>query len=153
MKSLGYNYRITDFQCALGLSQLKKLDKFVKRRKEIALIYDKAFSNFPRVKIPKVAPKMGHAYHIYPLRIDFKKTIFSKEVLFKKLKKIGINLQVHYIPIHLQPYYRKNFNFKYGDFPVAEKFYYEEVSLPIYYGLKNSQIKFIISNIKKIIQI
>lgn len=153
MKSLGYNYRITDFQCALGFSQLKKLDKFVKRRKEIAFIYNKAFSNFPRVKIPKVSDKMGHAYHIYPLRIDFSKIKFSKEIFFKKLKKIGINLQVHYIPIHLQPYYKKKFNFKYGDFPVAEKFYDEEVSLPIFYGLQNSQIKFIISNIKKLIQV
>ena len=77
MKSLGYNYRITDFQCALGFSQLKKLDKFVKRRKEIALIYNKAFSNLPRVKIPKVSDKMGHAYHIYPLRIDFRKSVIS----------------------------------------------------------------------------
>ena len=152
MRSLGYNYRITDFQCALGLSQLKKLNKFVKRRKEIALIYDKAFSNFPNVKIPKVAAKMGHAYHIYPLRINFKKIGISKEIFFKRLKKSGINLQVHYIPIHLQPYYKKKFNFKHGDFPVAEKFYDEEVSLPIFYGLKNSQIKFIISKIKKLIK-
>lgn len=153
MRTLGYNYRITDFQCALGISQLKKLDKFVRRRKEIASIYNKAFLNLPYIKIPKETLNTRHAYHIYPLRINFKKLKFSKEKFFKKLKKFGINLQVHYIPIHLQPYYRKKFNYKLGDFPVAEKFYNQEVSLPIYYGLQNSQIKFIISKIKNLIKV
>ena len=152
MRSLGYNYRITDFQCALGSSQLKKLDKFVRRRKEIASTYDKAFSHSPYLKIPKVTDNSGHAYHIYPLRIDFKQLKFSKEKFFRKLKNFGINLQVHYIPIHLQPYYRKKFNYKLGDFPEAEKFYDQEVSLPIYYGLQNSKIKFIISKINKLIK-
>ncbi len=153
MKKLGFNYRITDFQCALGINQLKKLDQFVIRRKEIAKIYNKAFSNIPGVKVPSVSPNFGHAYHIYPLRINFKKFKIVKENFFKKLKKLGINLQVHYIPIHLQPYYKKKFKYKYGDYPVAENFYNQEVSIPIYYGLKNQQIKFVISTIKKVLDI
>ena len=149
MQDLGYNYRITDIQCSLGISQIKKLDKFVKRRKEIAGIYNKAFINNEIFSIPKVNKFVEHSYHIYPLLISFEKLKISKKVFFKKMIKKNIYLQVHYIPIHLQPFYKKSFNYKIGDFPVAEKFYKKEVSLPIYYSLRNSQIYKVIKLIKK----
>jgi len=147
MKELGYNYRITDFQCALGLSQLKKLNKFIKKRKEIAQIYNSSFYENDFLKIPKVTIGYGHAYHLYPLQINFR-NLDQKKKLFKEFKKKKINLQVHYIPIHLQPYYKKKYGFKRGDYPITEKFYNKEVSLPIYYSLKKKEIykitKFII---------
>ena len=140
MCEVGYNYRITDFQCALGSNQLKKLDRFVNRRREIARFYDKAFSSVDFTKIPESKSSVDHAYHLYPLQIDFAKTNVFKLELFKQMKEFDINLQVHYIPVHLQPFYQRNYGFKSGDFPVSEKFYNQELSLPIYPDLSNDQI-------------
>ena len=149
MQELGYNYRITDIQCALGISQLKKKDKFVKRRKEIAKIYDQFFSEYIIFSIPTIRENSSHAYHLYPLQIDFNEIKISKKKLFNIMKSKNINLQVHYVPVHLHPYYRKMYNFKVGDFPIAEKFYKNEVSLPIYFSLKDRQVYNIINLIKK----
>ena len=140
MHDLGFNYRITDFQCALGFSQLKKLNKFLKRRREIAEIYNSKFKNKSFITVPKINKNCKHAFHLYPLRINFDQLGISKKKLFKMLNKKKINLQVHYIPIHLQPFYKKKFGFKDGDFPVAEKFYKDEVSLPMYFSLQNKQV-------------
>ena len=149
MQKLGYNYRLSDLQCALGTSQFKKINKFIKKRRKIADIYNKSFANDSRFKIPKVEKNYTHSYHLYPLQIKFNNLKINKKTLFKKMIKKKINLQVHYIPLHLQPYYKKNFNFKAGDFPNAEKFYKQEVSLPIYYSLKKKEINKVIKNIKK----
>ena len=100
---------------------------------------------------PQIQKKSQHAFHLYPLLIDFKKSRVSKKFLFEEMKNNNINLQVHYIPIHLQPYYRKNYGFKNGDFPVAEKFYEKEITLPIYFSLKEHQIYKTIKLIKKLI--
>ena len=147
MHELGYNYRITDIQSALGISQLKKINKFIKKRKEIAKIYNKHFSQDNFYKIPKVEKSNSHAYHLYPLQINFKSNE-QKKKLFKKLYDSKIKLQVHYIPIHLQPYYKKRYGFKKGDFPVAEDFYKREISLPIYYSLDVKSIYKVIKIIK-----
>ena len=149
MKDLGFNYRISDIQCTLGITQLKKINKFLKRRNEVAKMYNKAFSNDMRFKIPDMKKNYTHAYHLYPLQINFDILKISKKILFKKMREKKINLQVHYIPTHIQPYYKKNFNFKIGDFPVAEKFYNREVSLPIYFSLKDKEIKTVIKYLKK----
>ncbi|MDC0449603.1 UDP-4-amino-4,6-dideoxy-N-acetyl-beta-L-altrosamine transaminase [Pelagibacteraceae bacterium] len=153
MKYLGFNYRITDFQCALGSSQLKKLEKFVHRRKNIASNYDKAFENIKGINIPKIKKNNSSAYHLYPLLINFRKFGVSKRDFFLKLRNKKINLQVHYIPIHLQPYYKNKLNLKKGDFPVAENFYEKEVSLPVYYNLKNTEQNKVIFEIKKILKV
>ena len=149
MKDLGFNYRISDIQCTLGITQLKKINKFLKRRNEVAKMYNKAFSNDMRFKIPDMKKNYTHAYHLYPLQINFDILKISKNILFKKMREKKINLQVHYIPTHIQPYYKKNFNFKIGDFPIAEKFYNREVSLPIYFSLKDKEIKTVIKYLKK----
>jgi UDP-4-amino-4,6-dideoxy-N-acetyl-beta-L-altrosamine transaminase len=148
MHELGFNYRISDIQCSLGISQLRKISKFVRRRQKIAKIYDKAFINDDRFIVPKIENKYKHSYHLYPLQINFDKLKISKKTFFKKMKKKNINLQVHYIPIHLQPYYRKKYGLKKGRFPIAEQFYKREVSLPIYFSLKEKEIFKVIRNIK-----
>ena len=149
MQHLGFNYRLSDIQCALGISQLKKISKFIKKRNQIAKIYDDAFSNDRRFIIHKPEKNYYHSYHLYPLQIKFNLLKISKKDLFKKMYNNNIKLQVHYIPIHLQPYYKKKFKFKNRDFPVAEKFYKNEVSLPIYYSLKKNEVYKIIKYIKK----
>ena len=149
MHQLGYNYRITDFQSALGISQLNKLYEFVTKRREIAKHYDNVFSNEEKFIIPEVNDNVEHAYHLYPLQIKFEELEISRNEYFEKLKERNILLQVHYIPIHLQPFYRKNFGFKEGDFPVAEKFYQREVSIPIYPLLEDKDLEYIAENLKE----
>jgi len=149
MKELGFNYRISDIQCALGISQLNKLNKFIKKRNYIAKIYNSFFNDTDLFTTPQVQENSIHAFHLYPLLINFKKSKISKEILFKKLRKKGILPQVHYIPIHLQPFYKKKYDFRKGDYPEAEKFYDQEISLPIFYSLKYNDVKFISETILK----
>ena len=149
MNDLGFNYRLPDLNCALGISQLKKLDTFVKQRRKIAKIYDEEFSNFKYLKTPYKNINSYHAYHLYPLRINFKKLQVNKKIFFINLLKSGIKLQVHYIPIFLQPYYKKNFRFNIKDFPNSMNHYNEEVSLPIYPNLNLKEIKKVVKTIKK----
>jgi UDP-4-amino-4,6-dideoxy-N-acetyl-beta-L-altrosamine transaminase len=149
MQMLGFNYRITDFQCALGISQLKKLDKFLSKRREIAEYYDKAFRGFETLITPAVAKNVKHAYHLYPLQIEFDKLKISKIDLFKKLSSAGINCQVHYIPVHLQPFYKNNYGFRKGDYPVAEKFYEREITIPLHPLLNKKDLYYIVKEITK----
>lgn len=135
MHEMGYNYRLTDFQCALGSSQLKKLDRFVEKRLKIAKKYDESFSGSDILTIPETHNSVDHAYHLYPLQIDFERLKVTKPQLFEEMKQAKINLQVHYIPVHLQPYYQRSYGFKSGDYPIAEEFYKKEISLPIYQDL------------------
>jgi dTDP-4-amino-4,6-dideoxygalactose transaminase len=144
------NFRITDFQCALGISQLKQLNNFVLARRKIASIYLKELKDDERFILPKEKFNCYHSYHIFPLQINFNKIKINKKELFKKFKKKGINLQVHYIPIHLQPFYRKNFGYKVNQFPNTEKFYRNEISLPISPELKRSDLYKVINEILSI---
>ncbi len=147
MHEIGYNYRIADFQCALGSNQLKKLNLFVEKRRKIAKKYDELFSDFDKLKTPEIHNSVHHSYHLYPLLIDFDKSLYNKKQFFKKMKEKGINFQVHYIPVHLQPFYQNNYGFKSGDFPVSESFYRKEVSLPIYPDLSIDNASLVVNNI------
>jgi len=151
MPEPGFNYRMTDIQAALGISQFKRLDKFVNRRREIVNFYKDAFDNDERFSFLQEMDDSKAAFHLFPLLIDFSKVKIIKKELFEKLKESGLNLQVHYIPVHLQPFY-SNFGFKKGDFPKAEKFYQNEVSLPLYYGLNQKDLNYIVDVIKKVVK-
>jgi UDP-4-amino-4,6-dideoxy-N-acetyl-beta-L-altrosamine transaminase len=150
MHEVGYNYRITDFQCALGISQLKKLDSFVNKRNDIAEFYNKAFDRDMRFIIPKVMNNTKHAFHLYPLQIKFEELKISKKEFFNKMREQNIFLQVHYIPIHLQPYYKKSFGFKKGEYPIAETFYLKEVSIPMYTSLNHEDLNYIVMTLQKL---
>ena len=128
---LGWNYRITDIQCALGSSQVEKLSTIVNERREIAARYDQLLADLP-VTCPWQHPDVNSAWHLYVIRID--QPGRSRREVFEKLRAAGVGVQVHYIPVHLQPYYRR-LGFKPGDYPVAESYYESAISLPIFPGL------------------
>lgn len=147
MHEVGFNYRITDFQGALGLSQLKKLDTYLEKRRRIASFYDKFFANDSRFIFPHVSEDAKHAYHLYPLQILFDEIKVDKKKFYYKLKEKNIVFQVHYVPVHLQPFYRENFGFKQGDFPIAEQFYLNELSIPMYPALETDDLEYITKTI------
>jgi UDP-4-amino-4,6-dideoxy-N-acetyl-beta-L-altrosamine transaminase len=143
---LGLNYRMNDVQAALGLSQLKKLNMFLKKRREIAKLYIKKFKKLP-VNFQLENLKLKSSYHLFVIEIQKGKKL--KKKIFDILRRNNILVNVHYIPIHLQPYYMKNFGFKKGQFKLAENYYDRAISLPIYYSLSNSRVQSIINLIKK----
>lgn len=153
IENLGYNYRITDFQCALGINQLKKLDKFIKRRKEIVAKYNKAFKSVKEIITPIERNYVKSAWHIYPIQLKLKRLKVSRRKIFEELRKQGIGVQVHYIPLHLQPFYRKNFNYKKGDFLVAEKYYKRAITLPLFPNMTDQKVEHVTKTVKKTIEI
>ena len=149
MKIFGYNYRITDFQCALGVSQLKKINRYNFERKKIASFYKKSFKNVDQIKTQIIPKEFDSCYHLFPLKINFKKLKINKNNFFKKLLKKGIKLQVHYVPIYRHSYYKKKFNLKPSNFPNTENFYNQVVSIPIYFNLKKKYQFRIVNCLKK----
>tara|TARA_B100000029_G_scaffold476947_1_gene521544 strand:- start:38561 stop:39730 length:1170 start_codon:yes stop_codon:yes gene_type:complete len=143
--NLGFNYRLTDIQSSLGISQLNQIDKFVNKRKKIAKNYDKLIQKYPQFStIQKSDKEIDNSYHLYPLLFDFKKYNVSKKNFFLYMKKKGITLQVHYIPLQFHNLIKKNtVNIK-DKFMISEKFYQRSFSIPIYPDLKYSQQKLIL---------
>jgi UDP-4-amino-4,6-dideoxy-N-acetyl-beta-L-altrosamine transaminase len=139
MQELGFNYRLTDFQAALGLSQLNRADAGLERRKEIAKRYAEAFQKMPFIK-GQSGVVDGHAYHLYILEVD------NRLELYNQLRVNNIFAQIHYIPVHLMPYYRQ-FGWTEGNMPLAEEYYTNCISLPIYPTLTNLEQDFVIKNI------
>ncbi len=145
MQELGYNYRITDIQCALGISQFNKLESFIRRRNEIAARYERVLGEVDWIDTPPRASRScRHAYHLYPIKV---KGDVDRKELFNYLRSSSIGVQVHYIPVHLQPYYRHHFGYQLGDFPRAEAFYAGEISLPMYASLTNADQDYVISTL------
>ncbi|WP_457642748.1 UDP-4-amino-4,6-dideoxy-N-acetyl-beta-L-altrosamine transaminase [Persephonella sp.] len=148
MQYLGYNYRMTDFQAALGISQLSKLEKFIKRRREIANRYAELFKDNDFFDLPVEKDYAFHSYHLYPVKLkDF--YVNKKKEIFRKLREEGIGVQVHYIPIYRHPYYRK-IGYENISCPIAEKYYEREISLPIYYSLSDDELLFVVEKINKV---
>ena len=139
MQELGYNYRLTDFQSALGLSQLAKADQGIQKRNEIAQTYNDVFTGKPFIKGQSGVIK-GHAYHLYIIEVD------NRDALYVYLRENNIFSQIHYIPVHLMPYYRQ-FGWKETDMPEAEKYYARCLSLPMYPSLKKEEQQFVIDKI------
>ncbi len=151
MDVLGFNYRITDLQAALGKSQLKRINLFTKKRNQIANIYNKNFKNLKNLKIPFKSKKVLHAYHLYTILVDFKKINLSKNKFMKFLFECGIGSQVLYIPVFLQPYYKRKYNYRPNKFPVSMKYYEQALSIPIFYSLKKTEQNLVIKKIKELL--
>lgn len=132
MNDLGYNYRLTDFQCALGTSQLRKLPAWSARRRAVAARYDEAFAALPAVAPLAVREGVEHAYHLYVIRLDTENAGLDRARVFAELREAGIGVNVHYIPVHLHPFYRERFGTRAGLCPAAEAAYERILSLPIF---------------------
>ena len=142
MKYLSDNYRMSDIHASLGVSQIKKIEKFLKKRRLIAKFYNKIFDKDERFKIPNIKKNFTHSYHLYPLLLNMKKIKMSKKQIFEKFFKNKIKLQVHYIPIIYQPYYKKIKKYK-SELQNTKEFYDRQISLPIYYDLSLDKLKYI----------
>jgi perosamine synthetase len=150
MVSLGFNYRLTDIACALGLSQLKKLEANLLRRREIAARYGAAFRNLAGVLPPAVRADVNPAWHLYPIRLNLEKLTADRAQVFRALRAENIGVNVHYIPVHRHPYYRDRFGYRGGEYPVAEDAYERLISLPMFQGMSNEDVEDVIRAVGKV---
>jgi UDP-4-amino-4,6-dideoxy-N-acetyl-beta-L-altrosamine transaminase len=146
---LGFNYRITDLQAALGLSQLSKLDAFIERRRELAARYDRLLAHLP-LALPGAQPEAESAWHLYVVRLQTDRIRLSHREVFEGLRAAGVGVNLHYIPVHLQPYYR-DLGFAEGDFPQAERYYAEAISLPLFPLLSDEQQDHVVEQLRRLI--
>jgi perosamine synthetase len=147
MRDLGFNYRLTDFQCALGKSQLGRLPGWVRRRQELARVYDAAFARESGIRPLATAPGVEHARHLYVVRVDA-----DRAGVFKDLRADGIGVNVHYIPVHLHPYYRRQFGTGPGLCPVAESAYERILSLPMFPQMTDADAEGVIRSLRKAVE-
>jgi perosamine synthetase len=152
MVTLGYNYRITDFQCALGLSQLGKLPGFVQRRQQLAALYDAALAALDWITLLATRPDRIHAYHLYAVQFDLAALGLDRAVLYAALRAENIGVNVHYLPVHLHPYYRKRFGTKPGLCPVAEAAYDRLLTLPLFPGMTDEDSADVIMALRKVVR-
>ena len=146
---LGFNYRMTELQAALGISQMNRLGQFIQERRSLAKEYDSLLSSLP-IQLPYQQRNSVSAYPLYPIWIDQKSLGMSRKLVFENLRAQNIGVNVHYIPVHLQPYYQK-IGFKTGQFPEAQKYYSGAISIPLYVGL-GSNISHVVDAITSSIQ-
>ncbi|MDZ5606282.1 UDP-4-amino-4,6-dideoxy-N-acetyl-beta-L-altrosamine transaminase [Bacillus pseudomycoides] len=150
MQFLGYNYRMTDIQAALGLSQLQKLDDFIAKRKQYVRIYQEEFKKFPELILPKQLNDVDSSWHLYVIRLNLSSLKVSRKDIFRALQKENIGVNVHYIPVHTQPLY-KQMGYMAGICPYAERLYEEFITLPLYSGMTEEDVKDVITAVKKVV--
>lgn len=143
MQELGFNHRLNDMQAALGASQLTRLDVFMARRRAIAAHYLQALADVPGLTLPTVRPGVESGWHLFVVRV----AAAVRRAFFERLRDLGLGVQVHYIPVHLQPYYRR-FGLAPGDFPIAEAFYAGAVSLPIFPRMSDAEVESVVDRVR-----
>ncbi|PIQ83366.1 MAG: UDP-4-amino-4,6-dideoxy-N-acetyl-beta-L-altrosamine transaminase [Candidatus Omnitrophica bacterium CG11_big_fil_rev_8_21_14_0_20_63_9] len=151
MSALGYNYRLTDFQCALGLRQLHHLESRLARRREIAAQYTAAFRSMPEIELPDVKPHVEHAWHLYPILLRLDRTSADRNQVLAALRAENIGVTVHYFPVHLHPYYRERYGCAPGDYPVAESVAARLITLPLFPGMTGDDVADVIQAVTKVL--
>ncbi|MBL8644555.1 MAG: UDP-4-amino-4,6-dideoxy-N-acetyl-beta-L-altrosamine transaminase [Rhodospirillaceae bacterium] len=151
MTTLGFNYRITDLQCALGLSQLKKLPMFVARRTAIAERYRAAFHNHPLLTLQDLPPGTTSGWHLFTIQLRLEEMKKTRRQVYDALKAAGLGVQIHYIPVHLHPYYRSRYGHKRGDFPLAEHYYDRCISLPIFPAMTEADAQKVVDTVLSVL--
>jgi perosamine synthetase len=149
MVLLGFNYRLTDIACALGLSQLQRLDANLERRREIAAQYDAAFRDLPGVEIPAVRAGVNPAWHLYPIRLKLEALKAGRGEIFRALRAENLGVNVHYIPVHQHPYYRRRFGIQ-PRYPVAEAAYERLISLPMFHSMTAQDVEDVVHAVHKV---
>ena len=147
----GYKYNMSDLQASIGIHQMKKLDQMQKRREEIADMYNKSFDQISQITTPTVKSYATHAWHLYPIQVNPDMLSINRNEFIEALKAENIGTSVHFIPLHLHPYYKEKYGFKGDDFPNAESLYKNEISLPIYPKMEDKDVEDVITAVKKII--
>jgi len=150
MVLLGFNYRLSDMGCALGLQQLTKLEANLARRQQIAECYGQALEDVPGIRLPVERSEATSAWHLYPIRLNLNKLSADREQIFQALRAENIGVNVHYIPVHLHPYYRDRFGYEGGEFPVAENAYERLISLPIFHGMSDQDVQDVVTAVRKV---
>lgn len=147
MSALGYNYRLTDIGCALGLAQLPRVAANLTRRRVLAARYADELAGIPGLRLPFTSPHADHAWHLYPVRIE---PPFDRGAVFRALRAEGLGVNVHYVPVHLHPYYRDRFGYRGGEFPVAERACAQLISLPMFHGLSDQDVTDVVAAVRKV---
>lgn len=147
----GYKYNFMDMQASLALHQLQKLDGFIAKKQKIAALYEKAFRSMPELITPKVRPEGTHTYYLYPLVLNTERLNINRDEFIEALKAENIGTSVHFIPVHMHPYYKKTFGYKKGDFPIAEDIFFNVLSLPIHAAMSMGDVKDVIAAVQKLI--
>ena len=147
---LGFNYRMTELQAALGVSQMSRLDEYVQKRHLLAEQYNRALADLP-LTLPWQHPDSYSGMHLYVIRLELEKISSTHKEIFESLRQLGIGVNLHYIPVHTQPYYQKK-GFKFGDYPEAECYYREAISIPLYHGMTTGQQETVISALHEILK-
>lgn len=148
---LGYNYRISDINCALGIAQLERIDEILAKRERVAKLYNERLKEIEELIIPQFEENKKISWFVYVVRLINKYSKEDRDLILNKLKEKGIGCSNYFSPIHLQPFYRKMFNYKKGDFPITERVSERTIALPFYNNLKEDQIDYVCENLKKII--
>jgi UDP-4-amino-4,6-dideoxy-N-acetyl-beta-L-altrosamine transaminase len=151
MVLLGFNYRLPDVLCALGIQQLKRIDANLARRRDIAAQYSVALQDVRGIVSPAPRSDVNPAWHLYPIRLDLKELSVSRGEVFRALRGENIGVNVHYIPVHLHPYYRDRFGYRGGEFPVAEDAYSRLISLPLFHSMSDQDVFDVIAAVKKVV--
>ena len=152
MVLLGMNYRLPDINCALGLSQMKRLGANLARRREIAATYGTRLAGLPGLILPVTRAEVNPAWHLYPVRVDASQLTVGRAEVFRALRAENLGVNVHYIPVHLHPYYRERFGFKGGEFPVAEAAYEGLISLPMFHAMSEQDVEDVIRAVRKVLE-
>lgn len=147
MTALGYNYRLTDIGCALGLSQLPRLGDNLVRRRAIAARYADALACAPGLVLPATREDVSPAWHLYPVRVA---TTIDRRDVFRALRAEGLGVNVHYVPVHLHPYYRAQFGYRGGEYPIAEGAYAQLISLPMFHGMTDKDVEDVCTAVSKV---
>jgi perosamine synthetase len=148
----GFKYNLTDIGAAIGIEQLKKCDSFSAARNQIAAAYNKAFAKLPEIHTPVCKPDLQHAWHLYVIQLQLEGLAITRDQCIEALKAQGIGTSVHFIPLHLHPFYRNTFGYVPGDFPNATEVYQRMISLPIYPKMTDTDVDHVIGAVRNIVQ-